>query len=122
MAPVVQVTGGRPMAGREGVVTFDLVVRAAFLRGQGKTHDEVCKALGIRNKGVLVTMLTGAGVPDVARPGMREIRCLVSNARYLDLKAMIAQAGYGFEDGLAEFLVVSAKDRTVRKTLARARG
>lgn len=110
------------MAAREGVVTFDLVVRAAFLRGQGMTHDEVCKALQVRNKGVLVTMLAGAGVPEVAKPGMREVRCQISNTRYLDLKAMISQAGYGFEDGLGEFLAVSAKDRTVRRTLERARG
>lgn len=105
------------MAAREGVVTFDLVVRAAFLRGQGMTHDEVARTLNVKNKNALVTMLTGAGITDVVRPGMREVRCQISNARYLDLKAMISQAGYGFEDGLGQFLTVSAKDRTILRTL-----
>lgn len=104
---------------REGLLTFDKVVLAAFLRGQGLTHDEVARKVGIRNKNVLVTMLKAAGLPEVAMPGMREVRVLLSNARYADAAAMTRQAGFDLERGLSEFVSAAARDRTIRDVLQR---
>ncbi len=106
---------------REGLLTFDKVVLAAFLRGQGLTHDEVARKVGIRNKNALVTMLKASGLPEVAMPGMREVRVLLSNARYADAAAMTRQAGYELEAGLSEFIGMAAKDRTIRQALERNR-
>lgn len=107
------------MTAREGMVTFDLVVRAAFMRGQGMTHDEICRALKVGNKNALITMLASSGVPNVASPGMRQVRLELSNARYADAAAMTRQAGYSLEQGLSEFIGIAAKDRTIRKALER---
>lgn len=107
---------------RSGVLTADKIVQAAFLRGQGQTHEQIARQLDVRNVNALVTVLKAHGVPEVAHAGMREIRVLLSNARYADAAAMTRQAGYELEAGLSEFLSIAAKDRTIRDTLARARG
>lgn len=107
---------------RAGALTADKIVQAAFLRGRGKTHDQVCRELDIRNKPALITVLQAHGVPDNIVPaGMREMRAYVSNARHADISAMIRQAGYEFETGLTELLHMLAKDRAVREMLLKAR-
>lgn len=109
------------ISARSGSLTADKIVQAAFLRGQGYTHDQISRELDIRNTNALVTVLKAHGIPDVGQAGMREIRVLLSNARYADVAAMTRQAGYQLETGVGEFLAISAKDRTIRSVLEKTR-
>ncbi|MCA0317485.1 MAG: hypothetical protein LCH88_05375 [Proteobacteria bacterium] len=107
---------------RAGALTADKIVLAAFLRGRGKTHGQICKELDVRNEAALITVLKAHGVPDHVVPaGMREVRAHVSNARHADIAAMVRQAGYELEAGVGEFLAITAKDRSIRATLTRAK-
>jgi hypothetical protein len=90
---------------------------ACWMRGRGYTHDQICRHLGIKNQNALVTVLRAYDLPDVVRPGVREIRVTLSHARYADLAAMTRQAGYQLETGIQEFLEISAKDRVIRDVL-----
>lgn len=107
---------------RAGAITADKIVVAAYLRGLGWTHDQIARELDVRNISGLVTALRAHGVPEApVGPGMREVRAVLSNARHIDLAAMIRQAGYEFQSGLNEFMAIVTKDRMVRDILLKAR-
>ena len=105
------------LAARSGAVTMDKIAQAAFLKGAGYTYDQIAQSLDIKNVNALVTAIKAAGIDEVAQPGMREIRILLSHARYADALAMTRQAGYELHTGLQRFVEISAKDRTIRDVL-----
>lgn len=109
------------LAARAGALTLDKIVQGAFLRGRGYTYEEIARSLDVRNVNALITAIKAAGIPEIGQPGMREIRIMLSHARYADVSAMTRQAGHEMHTGVQEFLEISAKDRTIRDVLLKAR-
>lgn len=101
-----------------GITTADKIVMAAYLRGQGLDWETIKKRLHVRNVSSLIAAVFAHGFPPTpVPPGSFEVRCVLSAPRYHDLKAQLQQAGYGLENGLAEFVEQTAKDRRVRKAI-----
>ena len=107
---------------KAGILTGEKITRAAFYRGQGLDWKDVARRVDVKNVNGLMAAVKADGIPDNGvPPGSFEVRCVLSAPRYHDLKAQLQQAGYGLEDGLAEFVGQAAKDRVVGKALARGR-
>lgn len=107
---------------KSGIMTADKIVMAAYLRGQGLDWETIKRRLDVRNVSNLTAAVLAHGLPPTTvPPGSFEVRCVLSAPRYHDLKAQLQQAGYGLEDGLAEFVGQAAKDRAVGKALGRGR-
>lgn len=105
---------------KEGLVTADKIVQAAFMLGRDMNWEDICRELKVRDKTALVKAVGAHGVSATQKPaGMRKIEIWLSSMRFQDLASQARQAGYETITGATEFLSRAAKDRVIYDFLKR---